>query len=349
MSSDTRGKQPHGRIDVHHHYHLTYPSTYSRTFEPVHSSKRPDTSWKPDEHLAFMDKWGIEVAVLSDPAVPMLELDVAERRSLCRALNDFNAKIIEQHGTRFGTYAAVPLPDAQGAVEETRRALGDLKLDGIFLGTHYFGRYLGDPAFEPFYEELDRHHAVVYVHPTPVFCVPHVDYLPGVKLALPALEFVFETTRTMASLVYSGVARRYPNIRWIFSHGGGTIPLLAFRLEGLHVYEPRYNEVLPEGPLSFFRRFYYETAQTICRAQLDALRGIAPTEQILFGTDFPPLQKLYGEHNKEQAKGIADELPANGDPSPAFDVVFGADRVRVDRLNALDLFPTIAQRIGART
>jgi 6-methylsalicylate decarboxylase len=345
MSSKPAGRQL-GRIDVHHHYHMTYPAHYTPTFEPVRAGRVPGGMWSPELHLGFMDKWGIEAAILSDPAVPMLELDRTERRTLTRELNDFNATLIEKHGSRFGTFAAMPMPDVEASVVEARRALTELGLDGIFLGTHSFGRYLGDESFEPFYAELNRLKAVVYVHPTPMFCVPSVPYLPGVHHAQPMLEFVFETTRTMASLVYSGVPRRHPDIRWIFSHGGGAIPLLAFRFEGLHTYESRYNEVLPEGPLAFFKQFYYETAQAISRAQLDAVKAIAPTEHILFGTDYPPLRNLYADNNREQAKAIAPDLPtAAGDPAPSFDIVFGEERVKVERLNALSLFPKLAARL----
>lgn len=301
--------------------------------------------WSPDPHLEFMDKWQIEAAVLSDPFIPVLELGRAERLKLSQDINDFNATLTERHGARFGTFAAVPLPDVEAAVIEARRALVDLGLDGIYLGTHSFGRYLGDPMFEPFYAELDRHSAVVYVHPALMSCVPMVPYEPGVLFAHPMMEFVFETTRTIASIVYSGVARRYPNIRWIFSHGGGVIPFLTFRFAGLHTYESRYNEQLPEGPQAFFKQFYYETAQAFSRVQLEALKSIAPTEHILFGTDYPPLQRLYAEKNKEAAPWVAAELPTDGDPAPAYDVVFGKERVDVERSNALALFPKLAARM----
>lgn len=346
MTSKLQTPPDRFRIDVHHHYHLTRFQGLTPAYTPSRAGLLPEGTWRPESHFEFMDRWGIEAALLSDPALPRLELDVGERRKLSQQINDFNAKLIRDHGARFGTFAAVPLPDVEGAVLEARRALTELSLDGIFVGTHYFNRHLGDAMFEPFYEELNRHHAVVYVHPASLDCAPEVIYQQGLTFALPPMEFVFETTRTIASIVYSGVGRRYPNIRWIFSHGGGTIPFLSFRFAGYHTQEPRYNEVLPEGPGFFLKQFFYDTAQAFSSVQLEMVKSIAPTGHILFGTDYPPMQSLYGPHNADETPSIAAELPANGEPAPAFDLVFGGDRIKVERLNALSLFPKLAARLG---
>jgi predicted TIM-barrel fold metal-dependent hydrolase len=336
------------RIDVHHHYHLAMNWSYNSSFLPTRAHLRPTGSWKPETHFEFMDKWGIDAAILSDPTVPRLEFDYEDGRALCRQLNDFNAELITKHGDRFGTFAAVPMPDIEGSIVEARRALTELGLDGIFLGTHYFGRHLGDSSFDEFHAELDRLKAVVYVHPTWSFCAPEVAYRPALHFAHPPMEFVFETTRTIASIVYSGVAKRYPNIRWIFSHGGGTVPFLSFRFAGFHTHESRFNEVLPEGPATYFKQLYYETAQAFSKVQLEALKALTPLEHILFGTDYPPMGSLYADNNKELAPDVADELPANGDPAPAFDIVFGEDRAKVERMNALELFPKLAARVAKK-
>jgi predicted TIM-barrel fold metal-dependent hydrolase len=262
-------------------------------------------------------------------------------------VNDFNAQLIAHHGERFGVFATVPLPDVEGAIVEARRALGELGLDGVGLITQYLGRYLGDPAFEPLYRELDRQSAVVYVHPGPVPGAPPVACAGSEPFEDFVLEFVFDTTRTITSLVYAGVAQRYPNIRWIFSHGGGTIPFLAFRLAELHAYTPRFNQALPEGPMPSLRRFYYETAQAFSVAQLHATRALAAVDRLLFGTDYPPCTNLYSDQNRSLIRLPPMELPSNGDPAPTFDTVFTADeRVQVERTNALNLFPRLAARLG---
>lgn len=337
------------RIDVHHHFSLVKNAGFSPALTPTYAGVLPRESWTPSQHFEFMDRWGIEAAVLSDPSLPRLELDIDDRRDLCRAINDFNFEVIARHGDRFGTFAAVPLPDVEGAVSECRRALRELSLDGIFLGTNYFNRHLGDALFEPFYEELNRHDAVVYVHPAGMNCAPNVAYQPGEYFRPPMMEFVFDTTRTIASLVYAGVPRRYPNIRWIFSHGGGTLPFLAFRFAAFHAQDPRYNAVLPEGPHEFFRRFFYESAQTFGRGQLELLNTLVSAEQILFGTDYTPMRSLYDGDNAAKCPSIAAELPTDGDPAPAFELVFGEDRVKIERLNALRLFPRLAARLGQKS
>lgn len=347
MKSKTAKPAGAFRIDVHHHYLMVKNWDYDNRYLPTRAGLRDPSAFDPDFHLAFMEKWGIDAVILSDPAIPRLELDVGEFRKLARDLNDFNANLIAKHGRHFGVFATVPMPDVDGSIEEARRALTELGLEGVFLGTHYYGRHLGDAAFERFHAELDRLNAVVYVHPSWSYCAPELAYRPGLHFAHPPMEFVFDTTRTIASLVYSGVAKRYPNIRWIFSHGGGTVPFLSFRFAGFHTHDFRFNEVLPEGPAPFFRQFYYETAQAFSRVQLEALKALTPLEHILFGTDFPPMGSLYADDNKELAKSIADELPTDGDPAPAFDIVFGEDRVKVERSNALALFPRLAERLNA--
>lgn len=332
------------RIDVHHHYSLTRGAGYSASFLPTEPQMLPKDAWKPDTSLAFMDAWGIEASILSEPHVASFKMEMHARRRLCRAINSFGAELIEKRGDRFGAFASVPLPDVAGALEEARYALADLRLDGVALGTNYHGSYLGEAVFDPFYEELDRQRAVVFVHPAWTGSVD-VSYRPGLLFPDAMFDFAFETTRSIASLVYAGVPRRFPKIRWIFPHGGGAVPFLAFRFAGLHTHESRYNEVLSEGPGTFLEQFFYETAHTFGRAQLECIKALASTEHVLFGTEFPSLDRVYASDNREHAPAIASDLPFDGDPTPAFEAVFGGDRIRVERTNALALFPRLAARL----
>lgn len=325
------------RIDVHHHYAPPYEGV-DRAGPPF----APENGWSPAPHLAFMDRWGIEAAVLSDPAFALVQAPTERRRQAADRVNAYNAELLADHGDRFGVFAAVPLPDVAEAIPVAERALTTFGLDGICLATNYSGRYLGHSLFDPLYEALDDHGAVVFVHPTAVPTAPAVSFAGG-ELGVYTLEFVFDTTRTVTSLAYSGVMDRYPNIRWIFCHCGGALPFLAFRLAGLHAFDPRFNEVLPNGPT--LRSVFLETAQAFGVSQLSCAADLVSNDRLLFGTDYPLMRSLYEESDLERVPLRPGQLPRDGDPAPTFDAAFGPDRQKVERSNATALLPRLAQRL----
>ena len=165
----------------------------------------------------------------------------------------------------------------------SRYALDTLKADGIALMTSYGDKWLGDPLFLPVMEELNRRKALVYTHPTAANCC--VNLVPTQQPVM--IEFGTDTTRTIADIVFSGNARRFPDIRWIFSHAGGTMPFLIERFVRNPLLDPKAKGAVPDGTLAELKRFYYDTAQTANKAAMSALAAIIPPSQIVFGTDFP--------------------------------------------------------------
>ncbi len=225
-----------------------------------------------------MDKNGVATAIcgLVQPGVWLG--DVQESRSMARYCNEYGAKMVADHPGRFGLFAAIPLPDTEGSLREIDYALGTLKADGIGLMTEFDGKYLGDPAFIPVLEELNRRKAIVYTHPTQPQCC--TGLVPGVTVS--TIEYATDTTRTIASLVFSGAAERFPDIRFIFSHGGGTVPFLLGRFETLATAKK-----MPNGAGPQLKKFYYEVAQANHPGALDALLRLAPISNVLFGSDYP--------------------------------------------------------------
>lgn len=198
---------------------------------------------------------------------------VDDRRATARAVNDWARELVQTRGDRFGIFAVTPMPDLEGSVAEIDRALGELDLDGICLLTNYKGTYLGDPSCKPLYEILNDRHAYVYVHPTgpennPA---PKLCFGPDIPAGNNVFEYTFDATRAMTSLIYNGVLRDYPNIRWHFTHSGGALPFLAYRLATRHSAFPPFNEVLPEGPLTYMKRLFFDDAQAFTAAQLQPL------------------------------------------------------------------------------
>ena len=168
-------------------------------------------AWSPQADLAVMDEFKIRKAVLSTPLGP--GPTAGARVTLARRLNDFGAGLVQDRPDRYAMFGAMPLPDIDSSLAEATFVLDTLDAPGLIVLTNYDGVYLGDAHFEPFWNEMDRRKAVIFVHPIdPAYHV--TDISPGI------LEFVFDTTRTITSLVYAGVTIRYPNIKFIFSHGG---------------------------------------------------------------------------------------------------------------------------------
>jgi 6-methylsalicylate decarboxylase len=281
------------RIDVHHHFltqshaeALTAPGRRRDAFVP---------KWSPAMSLEEMDKSGIATAVLSvvQPGVWYGD-NVEESRRLARHLNEYATQLAKDHPGRFGLFAVIAPPDVPGSLTEVEYAFDTLKADGIGLLTSYQDKYLGDPAFAPIYEELNRRKAVIYVHPvTPACCRALV---PGIPPA--SIEYATDSTRTIAHLVFSGTTTRYPDIRWIFSHSGGTLPFLTGRF--IRLAKERKLAHLPDGPMPEFRKLFYELAQGNTPGQIAALLKLVSISQVMYGTDYP-----YRD-GAEVNQGIAD-------------------------------------------
>jgi predicted TIM-barrel fold metal-dependent hydrolase len=307
------------RIDVHHH--LSPPTFISA----VSASGFRDplmTNWTPEKSLADMDKADIEVAMLSvtTPALGTTSGEAA--RKLARECNEYAARLRTDHPGRFGNFAMIPLTDTDGSLQEIAYALDTLKADGIGLMTSYGDKWLGDLSFLPVMEELNRRKALVYTHPTTANCCVNL-----VKTLQPVMiEFGTDTTRTIADIVFSGNARKFRDIRWIFSHAGGTMPFLIERFVRHPLLEPKARATVPEGTLAELTRFYYDTAQTSNKAAMSALSAIIPPSQIVFGTDFPYRTGI------DHVKGLR-----------AAGVFTEAQIMDIERGNALKLLP----RLGA--
>src|ERR1700724_3935146 len=207
------------RIDVHHHY---VPPVQGEAMAK-HGGQAP--KWSLQSSLADMEKAGVTTAVLSLPPPGGWFGDVEEGRSLARACNEYGAQLRKDNPGRFGLFAAIPLPDTEGSLREIAYALDVLKGDGIGLYTSYDDKWPGDQAFVPVFEELNRRRAVVFIHPTAPSCCSHL--MPGI--AASTIEFLFDTSRAILSLLVSGTFSRFPDIRFIFCHAGGTMPVLAAR------------------------------------------------------------------------------------------------------------------------
>ena len=301
------------RIDIHHHF--TVPKLL------VESAAKGVTqtglqNWTPQKSIDEMDKGGVATSIISisDPGVWFG--DNAAARALARECNDYAAKLIKDYPGRFGLFATLPMPDVEGSLLEIEYAFDTLKADGACLLSSYVGKYLGNPAFAPLMDELNRRKAVVFCHPYCAACGTQTVLSDGQNRGV---EFVFDTTRTIVSLLSTGTVTRCPDIRFIWSHGGGTVPYITSRLNGV-------AQKLPNGLIYELQKFYYDTAQAFNPYTLPSFKKLVPASHILFGTDFP----LGGGSGLAVSKGLID----NGG--------FSESELRgIDRENALGLLPRL--------
>jgi predicted TIM-barrel fold metal-dependent hydrolase len=350
---------PPVRIDTHAHY---FPPSIGAHFARAGDGEQRDKGaarlavrdWTPAGHLSFMDAYAIDASVLSVGSVgatigesrSVWVDDEGLRRELVRAANEDGATLIRDHGDRFGVLATLPLPDIDGAVTEAVHALDALGLDGICVATHYNAMYPGDARLEPLWAALDARDAIVLIHPTmpPNGLPPGLTVAGGDGLGAFTLEYPFETTRAAIHLIYAGVPRRHQRIRWQLSHAGGTLPFVLGRVAALHALDPRLNAELPEGPHVYASRFFYDTALSYA-AQLRATTELAGTENIMFGSDWPPMKPLFDAGGGDKVPGFAEALPAPDAPQPVLGEIFEpSDLAAIEGRNALGLYTRLAFR-----
>lgn len=277
------GASQAGRIDIHAHL---FSPAYRKRVPASAGNARSDPAllnWTPARALEDMDKNGVAAAMLSI-AVGGISFDQPgeEARSLARGNNEYGAQMARDYPGRFGLFASLPLPDQDGSLKEIEYAFDTLKADGIALTTNYGDKWPGDPAFAPVLEELNRRRAVVFVHPISPDCCTRL--IPGVPPAW--IEYDFDTSRAIVSLLVNGAFTRYPNLRFIFTHSGGTIPMLVSRLNGVMPKQVAGDRA-PNGVPAEIKKLYFDVANGANPASLSALMETVPVSQVLFGTDFP--------------------------------------------------------------
>jgi predicted TIM-barrel fold metal-dependent hydrolase len=320
-------------IDVHHHFVApALREFYAAAVLPDGSqAPKPPLSWEVSADLDDMDRSGVDKAILSN-FVPY-DLGTSDSRaSLAREINDYGARLVSDHRGRFAAFAALPLPNVDRSLRELDYALGQLGCPGVAVYTNCGDCWLGDERFEALHAEFNHRKAVVFVHPTSANCCRGLV----ANVSDNVIEYGTDTTRAIASLVFGGVTTRYPDIQFIFAHGGGTMPYLIERFLGNTSAQivpgidtsgqtgPYAPQQPPGGVLAHLRRFHYDTAQCSNPVAMGALRKLVPASQILYGTDY------YYRTSVQTAAALA----SCG--------VFGAhDLQDVGRRNALRLIPTL--------
>jgi predicted TIM-barrel fold metal-dependent hydrolase len=303
------------RIDVHHHF---APPAWVAEVKGRPLLQPANTTWTPARSIEDMERGGVAAAVVSITNPGLWFGDRAATTRLARACNEYGATLVQNYPTRFGMFASMPLPDVDATLKEIEYAYDTLKADGIGLLTSYGDVWLGNPAFRPVMEELNRRKAVVHVHPTAANCCRNLAYgaAPG------SIEYGTDTTRALIGVTFSGDAVRFPDIRFIWSHAGGSAPFLAGRIEG---GAGNAKDRMPNGFIAEAKKFYYDTAGAANRGAMASLLQLVTAQRILFGTDFPP---------GDTSQAVARQLAEIG--------MFDQNALRaIDRDNAVALLPRL--------
>lgn len=304
------------RIDVHHHI---VPPSWLTAVKQAKLDNPPMNNWSPQASLDAMDQAGVATAVTS-PTAPQASFLPADRAAaLCLDSNEYAAKLRTDHPGRFGVFTMLPLPHLEESLKAIEHGMDTLGADGVGILTSYGDKWLGDPYFAPVFEELNRRKATVYTHPTSANCC--VNVLRGIPDY--AIEWGTDTVRTIATLIFWGASQKYPDINFIFSHGGGSLTAFAERFQIQLLELPPYKGKLTRAMVDHeLRRFYYDTAQVANAVTIEALVKLVPLSQVVFGTDFNYRTPI------EHVRGLAERFSE-------------ADQRKIGRDNPLRILPRL--------
>jgi aminocarboxymuconate-semialdehyde decarboxylase len=240
-------------------------------------------SWDAGRRIADMDAAGIDLQVLSPlPATFAYEFDAGITARFARLQNDALAEVVRARPDRFAALGTVPLQDPEAACAELERIAGELGLAGVEIGTHAGGRDLTDAALGAFWQRCDALGALVFVHPENA---PGFERLRAARLAFAA-GYPSESGLCAASLVMTGLIARYPRVRFVFAHGGGTLPWLLPRLDAVWSAYADVRESAGQRPSEAARALWYDTL-TFDAENLRVLAERAGTDRLVVGSDYP--------------------------------------------------------------
>lgn len=298
------------RIDIHHHIVPPFYLSALARFDITKVSSSSFPNWNPEQSLELMNRQNIAIALasISTPGIFFGNIDFT--KNLARLCNNYLSDLIRKYSKRFGGFATLPLPDYEKSIEELEYALDTLKLDGVGMLTNINGKYIGDPEFKELFTEMNKRKTIVFIHPNS----PPEEKLPNLSFPASTLEFVFDTTRAIANLLYNDIFRKYKNIKFIFAHAGGTAPYIAWRITF-------GNKRLR----NLFQSLYYETALSATKNVFRTLMELTDISHILFGSDYPFVHEIVV---KEMIQLIANNQDFDEE-----------ERFMIEQKNAISLFP----------
>ena len=305
-------------VDFHHHVMPDFYWEASNEGGKAAGGITPPR-WSLEGDLGYLDAAEIDVAVASISTPGVHFGDDPAARDLTVRTNEYLAELVRDRGDRFAALAALPLPDLDGALAALTYAFDELRLDGVSLMSNAAGIYLGDARFDELFSELQRRQALVFVHPTA--SPDPTAHTLGLPDAL--LDYPVDTSRAIAKLHYSNTFARTPDVSYVFSHAGGTIPFVASRFGILDEMG-----VIPGGEergafADTVHRLHWDTAAAFSEPVLTMMRSVTGLDNVIFGSDYPyPADSITiaARHKLQTTDALSDAER---------DVIFGSAALRL--------------------
>jgi 6-methylsalicylate decarboxylase len=311
-------------IDIHAHFYP--PETEEqreqrlKAMRDANSAATDALRWDPESALAYMNRMGIAMQMLSN---------VPKSIEALRASNDYAASLVRKYPSRFGLLAALPTDNPEAALAEINRAYSELNADGFAVTCNYNKVYLSDSSLDPVWAELDRRHAVVFAHP---------DACAAGSMGRPSalIEVAFETASTITDMLYAGTFRKFPDVTFVFAHSGGAFPALSGRLLllGNENWIPNPDRLTPLAMREHLRRVYLDSAAASSpTTTLGSTVAMTGHDHLLYGSDCGVLSSTD------------DTMDANIYSLLSY---AGLTKEQIEEIghNALRLFPAAAERIS---
>ena len=274
------------RLDVHAHYfskeYVELLASYGferERLEPGYRLLQPTREADFTERFAAMDRAHVDKQILSVSGVSPYSLEEKQAVEGARFANDLYASLARELPARFAAFAILPMPHVKAALAELARSLDELDMWGVTMNTSILGTSMADPSFDPIYAELDKRAAVLFIHPAGLACGSAELVRTGLTWPLGA---PFEDSMAILELLQTGFTQRFPRIRTILPHLGGTLPFLIQRLDHMaHRFMPGKGV-----PREILRSFWYDTVNGHGPSLRLAIE-IYGLDRIVFGTDWP--------------------------------------------------------------
>ena len=290
-------------IDVHNHlYPKKWISYLEKRTESPRMERTGPTSWvfhsenvpiahisraghyDPEARIEDMDKYGIDVQVLSltTPSVELVPSN--EGGTWARKVNDYLASVCQKHPKRFYAYATLPYQNIDEAMKELDRAYKDLGVKGIMMFSNINGKPIASPEFYPVYAEAEKYELPILIHPAPPLTT---DVMKTLRLPPPLFGFVLDTTMAVVSLIFQGVLEKHPKLKLVHSHLGGVVPYIVGRIDDCYSsYSKEYGFELPMAPLEYYKRQVYVDSISYHLPAMKCCLDWLGHDHIMLGTDY---------------------------------------------------------------
>ena len=277
--------------------------------------------YSTERRLSDMDERGIDMHALSVPTSNLFYSMEAEKAlKVARATNNGFAELVSQHPDRFVALASVPLQAPEGAARELERAVRELGLRGVQIATNVNGKNLDDPDLAPFYARVQELDVPVFIHPNNVL---GTDRLNTYHLA-NLIGNPTEDALAVASIIFGGVLKEFPRLKFYVAHGGGSCPFLRGRWEhGWRVRDDAKTRI-DRPPSEYFRLFYFDSLTHSGPALSYLVESVGP-ERVMLGSDYP-----YDMSDTDPVRAIAS-LPGVSDAQR--ELIYGGNAMQLFRID----------------